>query len=119
MVSDWLVDNELSFYLSKTESILFGSKSRLKPQSNLQISCKGTNIESKEAVKYLGTVLEQNLSGETMAQSIIQKENARLKFLFRKQKFQNLHSKKLLVMPPIQCNFDYACSFWYSGLLNF
>ena len=116
VVSEWLVDNKLSLHLGKTESILFGSKIRLKSHSNLQISCKGTNIESKEVVKYLGAVLEQCLSGESMVNLIIQKANARLKFLFRKQKFLNLHSKKLLVMSFIQCHFDYACSFWYPGL---
>lgn len=42
VVSEWLVDNKLSLHLGKTESILFGSKIRLKSQSNLQISCKGT-----------------------------------------------------------------------------
>ena len=51
-----------------------------------------------------------------MVKLIIQKANARLKYLFRKQKFLNLHSKKLLVMSLIQCHFDYACSFWYPGL---
>ena len=56
VVSEWLVDNNLSLHLGKTESILFGSKSRLKSQSNLRISCKGTHIESKEVVKYLGAV---------------------------------------------------------------
>ena len=54
-----------------------------------------------------------------MVKSIVQKANARLKFLYRKQKFLNLHSKKLLVMSLIQCHFDYACSFWYPGLSKF
>ena len=119
VISEWLVDNKLSLHLGKTESILFGSKSRLRSQSNLRISCKGTQIESKEEVKYLGAVLEQCLSGETMVKSIVQKANARLKFLYRKQNFLNLHSKKLLVMSLIQCHFDYACSFWYPGLSKF
>ena len=95
MISEWRVDNKLSLHLGKTESILFGSKSRLRSQSNLRISCKGTQIESKEEMKYLGAVLEQCLSGETMVKSIFQKANARLKFLYRKQNFLNLHSKKL------------------------
>ena len=116
VVSEWLVDNKFSLHLGKTESILFGSKIRLKSQSKLQISCKGTNIESKEVVKYLGVVFEQFLSGESMVNLIIQKANARLKFLIRKQKFLNLHSKKLLVISLIQCHFDYAYSFWYPGL---
>ena len=58
-------------------------------------------------------MLEQCLSGANMATSVIQKANARLKFLYRKRKFLNLTTKKLLVMSLIWCHFDYACSFWY------
>ena len=61
-------------------------------------------------------MLERCFSGETVVNSIIQKANARLKFLFRKQKFLNLHCKKLLIMSLIQYHFDYACSLWYPGL---
>ena len=53
IVSEWLVDNKLSLHLGKTESILFGSRPRLKSQSVLSIICKGTVIEAKNTVKYL------------------------------------------------------------------
>ena len=58
-------------------------------------------------MKYLqvGVVLDRCLSGESMVKLIIQKANARLKVLLRKQIFLNLHSKKLLVMSLIQCHF--------------
>ena len=36
-VSEWLIGNKLSLHLRKTEPILFGSKSRLKSQSNMTI----------------------------------------------------------------------------------
>ena len=89
-------------HLGKTESILFGSKIKLKSESNLNITCRGTDIEPKESVKYLGAVLEQCLSGESMVKSIIQKVNATLKFLYRKQKYLNLQTEKLLIMSLIQ-----------------
>ena len=53
-----------------------------------------------------------------MATSVIQKANARLKFLYRKRIFLNLTAKKLLVMSLIQCHFDHACSFWYPGFFK-
>lgn len=81
MVSDWLIDNKLSLHLAKTESILFGSNIKLKSEANLRISCKGTDTEPKESVRYLGATLEQCLSGESMVKSVIQEANARLKFL--------------------------------------
>ncbi|XP_053390129.1 ornithine decarboxylase-like [Mercenaria mercenaria] len=62
-VSEWLIDNKLSLHLGKTESILFGSKPRLKTQNALNVSCNGTNIQATSSVKYLGATLDQNLSG--------------------------------------------------------
>ena len=112
------MDNKLSLHLGKTESILFGSRPRLKSQSVLSITCKGTLIEAKTTVKYLGVVLEQCLSVANMATSVIQKANARFTFLYRKRIFFNLTTQKLLVMYLIQCHFDYACSFWYPGLFK-
>ena len=95
---------------------MFGSKPRLRSQSNLKIECKGSVIEPKDNVKYLEAILKQTLTGENMINSILQKANARLKFLYRKQNFLNLHTKKFLVMSLIQCHFDYSCSFWYMEL---
>ena len=87
IVSEWLVDNKLSLHLGKTESILFGSRPRLKSQYVLSITYKGTVIEANYTVKYLGVVLDQCLSGANMVTSGIQKANARLKFLYRKRNF--------------------------------
>lgn len=44
LVSQWLVDNKLSLHFGKTESILFGSRQKLRSQSNLHITCSGTSI---------------------------------------------------------------------------
>ena len=40
-----------------------------------------------------------------MVKSLIQKANFRLKFLYRKQIYLNLHASKLLVMSLVQCHF--------------
>ena len=119
LVSQWLVDNKLSLHLGKTEAILFGSKARMSSNRDLNVTCKGQSINSTTSVKYLGAVLDQCLSGDTMASSVISKANARLKFLYRKKAYLTYHTKRLLVLALIQCHFDYACSFWYHGLTKF
>lgn len=116
VISDWIADNRLPLHLGKAESILFGSKRKLRQQSELEIPCKGTQIQFKESVKDLGAILEPYLSGEAKVNSVIQKASARLNFLYRKQRYLNLHSKKLWFMTLTQCHFDYACSFWYPRL---
>lgn len=116
LVSQWLIDNKLSLHLGKTESIVFGSKQKLRSQSSIDISCNGTPIASTSSVKYLGITLDQNLSFCSMAESLLKKANSRLKFLYRKKDFLTLHTKKLLVMSLIQCHYDYACSVWYNSI---
>lgn len=88
----------------------------LRSNPTLDITCNGTVIESTSSVKYLGATLDQTLSFDTMARSVLQKANARLKYLYRKKEYLTQLTKKLLVMSLIQCHYDYACSIWYHGL---
>jgi len=119
LVNQWLIDNRLSLHLGKTESIMFCSKPKVKSNSDRNITCSGQSIKSTSSVKYLGATLDQNLTGEAMASSIINKANARLKFLYRKSDYLTVHIKRLLVLSLIQCHFDYACCSWYYGLTKF
>jgi len=73
-------------------------------------------INPTSSVKYLGATIDQSLSFDSMARSVLQKANARLKYLYRKKDFLTQHTKKLLIMSLIQCHFDYCCSIWYPGL---
>ena len=86
-VNEWLVDNKLLLHLGKTESILFGSIPKLRSQSTLNISCNGIDIQATSSVKYLGATLDQNLSCNVIARSVVTKSNARLKYLHRKSVF--------------------------------
>ena len=114
-VNEWLVDNKLSLHLGKTESILFGQKRKIKNKS-LRVVCNDTKISSSSRVKYLGAELDQSLDGEEMARKVVNKVYARIKFLYRKSQFLDTNTRKLLAAALVQCHYDYACSFWYSGL---
>ena len=108
--SKWLVDNKLSLHLSKTESILFGSKRKLKKIKDFFVTCNGQTINNKKSVKYLGVMLDQELSGEAIANEVIKKVNARLRFMYRQGYFLTSSMWKTLCNSLIQCHFDYACS---------
>ena len=115
-VNEWLVNNKLSLHLGKTESILFGSKRKLAKHSELDITCGNTKILPKSEIKYLGLDIDQSLSGEVTGDKVIKKANSRLKFLYRKGKYLNTGTKKLLVSALIQSHYDYGCSVWYPAL---
>lgn len=115
-ISNWLSDNRLSLHLGKTESILFGSKPRLRKAPRLKVDLVSEVIVAKTTVKYLGCWLEDSLGGEGMAIQVLGKVNARTRFLARKANLLDRESLKLLANSLVQCHFDYASVSWFGGL---
>ena len=97
---DWFVDNKLSIHFGedKTKSILFGNKYKIRDAKKLNISHNNIDIKQHSHVCYLGCILDDTLSGESMALKVISKINAKLKFLYRKNKFLNPALKRMLCM---------------------
>ena len=114
--SHWLIDNKLSLHLGKTESILFGSKKKLREVHEFEVKCDDNIIKNVKSVKYLGLILDENLSGESLVHNILKKSSGRLKFLYRYSDILDMKARKTLCSALIQCNFDYASSSWYTGL---
>ena len=54
----------------------------------------------------------KQLSGETMALSVTEKINSRLKFFDRKNRFLDVPLRRLLSNALIKPDFDYACTAW-------
>ena len=68
-------------------------------------------------VTYLGCMLDETVSGESMALKVINKINSRHKFLNKKNKFLAPMLRRLLCNVLIQLHFDYASSlYWYPNL---
>ena len=65
---------------------------------------------------YLGCVLGECRTGESMAIQACTKVTSKLKFLYRKNKFLSKDLRRLLCNALIQPHFDYACAAWYPNL---
>ena len=114
---DWFVENRLSIHFGedKTKCILFGRKN-CKNFKKLDIRRGDIMIKQHSTVTYLGCILDENLSGESMATRMLGKINGKLKFLYRKQNFLDGSLRRLLLNALIQPHFDYACTSWYPML---
>ena len=66
---EWFVDNRLSVHFGedKTESILFSPKHRSTSVGQIDISYKDIKVKQYSKVTYLGCVLDECLTGESMA----------------------------------------------------
>ena len=73
----------------KTKLMLFGTKHKLRNAKALNIVYNGTEFKQHTIVKYIWCILDQSLSGESMALNVIDQVNFRLKFLHRLNCFFN------------------------------
>ena len=117
-ICEWFVDNKLSIHFGedKTKCILFCPKSKLSKANKLNIEYEGKTIKQYSKVTYLGCILDETLSGESMALQVISKINKRLKFLYRNRDFLTPSLRRMLCNSLLQPHFDYACSAWYPNL---
>ena len=95
---------------------MFGTKKRLKKDSNLDIRYGTVHIKQYHTVSYLGCVLHENLSEEPNALQVNKKINTRLRFLHKKNRFLSQPLRRLLCNAIIQPYFDYGCLAWYPNL---
>ena len=112
---NWLVDNRLSLHVGKTESLLFGSKRRLKGVE-FQVFCDGTPVERKSTVKYLGVMLDENVNGTVHVGNMMKVCAGRLAFLYRQSSLLDKTFRQTLCSTLIQPYIDYCSSSWYCGL---
>ena len=117
-ICSWFVNNKLSIHFGndKTKSILFASKCKIKKVRKLNIKYGNIQIKQHSKVKYVGCMLDETMPGETMALSVINKINNKLKFLYQKNRFLTPTVRPLVCNALIQTHFDYACSAWYPNL---
>ena len=96
--TQWLIDNKLLLHLSKTKSILFGSKRKLKKVETFDVKCGNETIKHVNSVKCLGLQIDNNLLGKSIVKDIIKMVNLRLRFLYRYKDLLNYESRKLSVL---------------------
>ena len=107
----WFIDNKLSIHLGEDncKSNLFGTKLNIKRAEPLNIVYGNIKIKQYTKVTSLCCVLDESLSGESMALQVLNKINSRLSFLYRQDRFLNRMLRRLQSNSMIQLFFDYAC----------
>ena len=81
------MDNKLSIHFGedKKKSIPFSPLNKCKKLRKLNILYGSLKIKQYSEVTYLGSILDESFSGESMALNVVSKTNTRLKFLYLKK----------------------------------
>ena len=103
------IDKKLSIHFGedKTKSMLF---SRTKCLEEINISFAGYSIKQDDVEQHLGCQIYSKLSSETITSIVLRKENAKLKFLYRQNRYLTPAIRRLLYNELIQPHFNYGCS---------
>ncbi len=77
ILQDWLLDNKLVLNKTKSYTMIFGSRQKLKSRScSCAILCKdGTSLHKVDSIKYLGVWLDSELSFKSHINHILHKIN--------------------------------------------
>ena len=82
-VSEWFEYNRLSLNLKKTQMMIFGTRPKCDKFSNVELSLAGGTIKQSDCVKYLGLMLDSQLSYANHVEYIRSKTVGKIKLLGR------------------------------------
>ncbi len=108
ILQDWLLDNKLVLNKTKSYTMIFGSRQKLKSRScSCAILCKdGTSLHKVDSIKYLGVWLDSELSFKSHINHILHKINFGISTLHRSRncfsytvrKKLNLYFQSLIIV---------------------
>ena len=74
----------------------------------LDITRNKNKIKQYSVVEYFGCLLDENMSGESMAKRALKKINGKSKFLYRQNRYLSYPLKRTLCDSLIQPHFDFV-----------
>jgi hypothetical protein len=107
-INDWMNANKLKMNTSKTEFILFGSKTQLNKCTTTEINIAGDNVSSESFIRYLGAFLDQCLNFKVHIQRKCR--TAMLNFLRIKtiRKYLTKEATETLLLSLVISHLDYC-----------
>ena len=81
LVSEWVARNKLALNISKTKSIVLGTKHSLNPKTQLNLVINNVEITQVEVTKLLGVTLDCKLSWSEHVDTTVAKMGRSIKYL--------------------------------------
>lgn len=109
---DWLCDNKLKLNVNKTKCMVIGSKTNCDNflNSNLKVVIDGKNIEHVNEMKYLGVIIDAQLTFKNHVNNTIKKIAKKVGFFSRISPNLSEWCKKIVYNTIILPHFQYCSS---------
>ena len=114
-ISEWTEKLKMMLNIKKTNYMIFNFTNN--HQFNTRINIEGTNIEEKNQVKHLCTIISNNLSWEENTKLQVKKANARMCLLRAVSSFNPPSSDlKLIYIQYVRSLLEQSCVVWHASL---
>ena len=114
-MANWFSHNHLILNIKKCNYMVIGSQARLAPFRNIKIQTNNTQLERVNQCKYLGVIIDSNLTWNQQIDSVRLKAVRNLHLLRRARYFIDKPTALTLYHTLLQSHFDYCCTIWMNG----
>ena len=111
-VAQWMDENSLLLNYSKTETVLFGTRQKLEKAAHFSLTLHQKTIKRVSTFKYLGVLLDEQLSWKEHTEVVSKKVCKRLGLLSRIRACLTIEASKCVYNSIVQPLFDYAETAW-------
>ena len=111
-LAEWFNNNYLTLNKSKSKFVLLGGNKRLQTCQGIELVIDHENLESEDAIKYVGVVIHKNLTWNEHIESFIAKVNQRLGLLNRIKHLLPSDARVALYNALIRPLFVFADTIW-------
>lgn len=109
-ISKWLKQNSLKLNVNKTNFMLIRDSHKRISTNRCRISIEDEKIEEVEETKYLGVIIDENLSFNSHVQYVNRKIAKKVNFLYRINKYISPYTRVTIYKTIIAPHFEYCNS---------
>ena len=106
----WFRVNKLSLNMNKTNFIMFTNKKQLRPTVNIVLN--GKNIEQVSHTKFLGVIIDENLTWREQIKTVETKVSKSIGVLYETKDVLDIQALRTLYQSLVEPYMSYCCEIW-------
>ncbi len=111
-IVEWITNNKLVLNISKTNSIVFGSKTMLMNEPKLKLYVNDVAVEQVQETKLLGILFDSKLTWSKHIEKVINKMGRSLSIIRRCCDFLPLYLRGSVIKSLVLSHLDYCSEVW-------
>lgn len=114
LIANWIKINGLPINVAKTQFMILSRRAMKPENSSIKIELQGTEITKTDTIKYLGLLIDSNLSWKSHTDYVRRKSLAAIACIRRFSRYLPVLTRKILFSSLVLPHLDYCSVVWHS-----